>query len=56
MHIGAGYKKLRVVGFTDIHCHILPMVDDGAQTIEEAHEMIRLAYEGDTRTIIATPH
>ena len=32
-----------IIGFTDIHCHILPGVDDGAQTMEQAQEMIRIA-------------
>ena len=41
---------------TDIHCHILPGVDDGADTMEEARKMLRLEYEDGVRTIIATPH
>ena len=45
-----------IIGFTDIHCHILPGVDDGAQTMEQAQEMIRIAHSEDTRRIIATPH
>lgn len=48
--------KVSILGFTDIHCHIIPTVDDGAQSMEQAQEMIRLAYAGDTRRIIATPH
>ena len=47
---------MSILGFTDIHCHIIPSVDDGAQNMEQAQEMIRLAYAGDTRRIIATPH
>ena len=48
--------KVSILGFTDIHCHIIPTVDDGAQSMEQAQEMIRIAYAGDTRRIIATPH
>lgn len=40
----------------DIHCHIVPGVDDGARDIEEAGEMLRLASEGDTKAMVATPH
>jgi len=29
-------------GFTDIHTHILPSVDDGAQSVEDALELLRL--------------
>jgi protein-tyrosine phosphatase len=40
----------------DLHSHILPGVDDGVATIEEARELARAAVvEGVTR-IAATPH
>ena len=41
---------------TDIHCHILPGVDDGAKSMEQSMEMIDIAYENGIDTIIATPH
>ncbi|WP_338450133.1 CpsB/CapC family capsule biosynthesis tyrosine phosphatase [Niallia oryzisoli] len=40
----------------DIHCHILPGVDDGAQTIEESIQMVKEAVREGITTIIATPH
>ena len=40
----------------DIHCHILPGVDDGAPDMETSRAMIRDAYEQGVRYIIATPH
>lgn len=40
----------------DIHCHILPGLDDGAADPEEALLMARMASGGGTRCIIATPH
>lgn len=40
----------------DIHCHILPGVDDGAKTSEEAIEMARIAVSDGITDIIATPH
>lgn len=40
----------------DIHSHILPGVDDGAQTVEDAIAMARLAVEEGITKIIATPH
>ncbi|KRF35922.1 hypothetical protein ASG93_25710 [Paenibacillus sp. Soil787] len=40
----------------DTHCHILPGLDDGAGSLEEAVEMaIHAANEG-IHTIVATPH
>lgn len=47
---------MSITGFTDIHCHIIPGVDDGAQSMAQAEGMIRLAYNDDTRRIIVTPH
>lgn len=40
----------------DVHCHILPMVDDGSSSIEESLNMIKIAYEDGIRGIVATPH
>lgn len=40
----------------DIHCHILPGVDDGADTIEDALDMAQMASESGVKEIIATPH
>ena len=41
---------------TDIHCHILPAIDDGAEALDEALEMVRMAWESGVQQIIATPH
>lgn len=40
----------------DLHCHIIPGADDGAQSIEETLHMLRIAASGMTRGIICTPH
>jgi len=40
----------------DIHCHILPGVDDGAKTLEESLEMCRMAAADGVTTIVGTPH
>lgn len=40
----------------DIHCHILPGLDDGAADTDEALLMARLAYRSGTTTLLATPH
>lgn len=40
----------------DLHCHILPGVDDGAQTMEESLEMAREAVREGITHILATPH
>jgi len=43
-------------GYTDIHTHILPGVDDGAQDMSQALELVRMAYQNGTRSMILTPH
>ena len=40
----------------DIHCHLLPGIDDGAPTLEEALAMCQLAAADGCTTMIATPH
>lgn len=40
----------------DLHCHILPGVDDGARTIEDSVQMARMAEAAGTKIIVATPH
>jgi protein-tyrosine phosphatase len=40
----------------DLHCHVLPDIDDGPETIEGSIALARVAAERGTRTIVATPH
>jgi protein-tyrosine phosphatase len=40
----------------DIHSHILPGLDDGAASMEEAVAMARCAVAGGIRQMVATPH
>ncbi len=42
--------------FVDIHCHLLPGVDDGARDWDECLQMARLAVAEGIGTAIATPH
>lgn len=41
---------------TDIHCHILPEVDDGAQSKRIMRVMLNRMYRDGVRRIIMTPH
>ncbi|NOY42610.1 MAG: hypothetical protein GXP26_12345 [Planctomycetes bacterium] len=43
-------------GFVDIHCHLLPGIDDGATDLETSLGMARMAVEDGTSTILVTPH
>ena len=40
----------------DIHCHILPGVDDGAKDMDMALSMIEKEIDAGVETIILTPH
>jgi len=40
----------------DIHCHILPGLDDGPATMDGAVEIGRVAEAAGIRTVVATPH
>ncbi|MFV1965098.1 MAG: tyrosine-protein phosphatase [Pirellulaceae bacterium] len=42
--------------FTDIHCHLLPGIDDGAGDWQTALAMARMAVAEGVHTVIATPH
>jgi protein-tyrosine phosphatase len=44
------------VGYVDLHCHLLPGVDDGPATLEESVAYAAAAAEAGTTTIVATPH
>jgi protein-tyrosine phosphatase len=44
------------VQLIDLHCHVLPGIDDGPATLEDSVALARAAAAGGTRTIVATPH
>lgn len=41
---------------TDIHCHIVPGVDDGSPDVETSVELVKRMGEWGIERIIATPH
>lgn len=43
-------------GLYDIHCHILPGVDDGSRNMEESLWMLNKEYNEGVRHVILTPH
>ena len=43
-------------GYTDLHSHLVPGVDDGARTLEEARDGIRRMRDLDVRRMVTTPH
>ena len=40
----------------DLHCHVLPGMDDGPRLLEETLDMARTAVKNNIDSIVATPH
>ncbi len=40
----------------DMHCHILPGIDDGAKTVEDSLDLLRAEKEQGIDRIVFTPH
>lgn len=53
-------KKVRTFDYSalqvDMHSHVLPGIDDGAQTIEDSVFLVKKMIEVGIKKIIATPH
>jgi protein-tyrosine phosphatase len=63
MRSGAGLRNCSALtrrdmlpAMVDIHCHILPGLDDGAETIEQSLAMAEMAIEDGITHVVGTPH
>lgn len=45
-----------LAGYTDIHTHILPGMDDGAPDTQTARDLVQMALDSGIRTLFLTPH
>ena len=43
-------------GMIDVHCHIVPAVDDGAASKKEVRNLLLQEYKSGVRELILTPH
>lgn len=50
---GAGYIAGSVI---DLHCHLLPGIDDGPRSVDAMLALARAAVAAGTEAIVATPH
>jgi len=48
--------RLQFPTVIDLHCHVLPGIDDGPDTIEGSLALARAAVAAGTSIIVATPH
>jgi protein-tyrosine phosphatase len=45
-----------VIGFVDVHSHVIPSGDDGARSVDDGLELCREASRRETRILYGTPH
>lgn len=43
-------------GWVDLHCHVVPGIDDGVRSVEEGLELARGLFDLGFGRIVATPH
>lgn len=43
-------------GLVDLHCHILPGIDDGAKTVQCAKQLLETSVEKGVTNFVFTPH
>ena len=55
-HLGDRVVNRGMAGWIDLHCHILPSVDDGAVDLEMSLEMARQLKEAGFDVIAPSPH
>jgi protein-tyrosine phosphatase len=53
IHLRVRYSGSLMV---DIHCHILPLLDDGSKSFDESCAMAEMAIEDGVTHVIGTPH
>lgn len=54
--MGTAIMGLRPTEYIDLHCHLLPGLDDGPQQLAQAVEMARQAVADGIHYVLATPH
>ena len=52
----AGATSTRRPPMVDIHCHLIPGIDDGSKNLEQSIEMARMAVNDGIGVIVVTPH
>ena len=51
-----GYIGGVMTNLFDIHCHIIPGVDDGPKDMKTAIKLLQMEYEDGVHSIIVAPH
>lgn len=56
LEMGMFFRNKTKEKMIDLHCHVLPGIDDGSQSMEQTMEMLRIASREGIEAIIVTPH
>ncbi len=49
-------KNNPIPDLSDIHCHILPGIDDGAGSVQESYRLLEMEAEDNVKHIVFSPH
>src|SRR3712207_6253641 len=49
-------ENVKLFYHTDVHCHIMPGVDHGSQSVEQSLEMLQAEIDMGIRRVILTSH
>ena len=55
-HLNIAQRSSESYPFAEMHCHILPGIDDGSRTMNETLAMLRIAESQGITHMIVTPH
>lgn len=50
------FRKKEAEYMVDVHCHMIPGVDDGSRSMQETLQMLKIAERQGTTHVIVTPH
>jgi protein-tyrosine phosphatase len=56
VRLGKALLAYRSGSVIDLHCHVLPGIDDGPPTIDDSIALVRAAQATGTRVMVATSH
>jgi protein-tyrosine phosphatase len=51
-----GRSRSILASVIDLHCHVLPGIDDGPPTLEDSLDLARVAEKAGFTSVVATPH
>lgn len=53
---GRAYATIPAASVIDLHCHVIPGLDDGPASVADSLALCQAAVESGTTTLVATPH